>query len=182
MKTPKKFQKSPCVFDMRQPNIRLRSNLTPLARKSGKVTLTCPVCGISFDRQSSQIRPGYNSYCSPECGHEAQKIPIKCECIICGREFIVKPSSWFKRVTCGRDECVISRKVIQYKGIERSGRAIALIGYCNTTGESRYFESMAAASDYLHCDPSLVSVAVNKRNRTASGWMLKRADRCEVIE
>ena len=60
----------------------------------------CPICGKEF-----QTKNYYVKTCSLSCGHicraEAQKKRLLKHCVICGKEFFVRPSD--KRKTCSKE-------------------------------------------------------------------------------
>lgn len=77
-----------------------RSNLTKLSRSSAMVCLTCPVCGINFERYACHAKRYSVSYCSMACRNEGQRIYTLIPCRNCGNDFAVIPSKIGKLFSC----------------------------------------------------------------------------------
>lgn len=86
-----------------------RSGLTPLARTSGKIGLTCPECGIGFERYACWAKRKKVCYCSKACADEARRRPTKFVCVVCAVEFVSIPSNVGRIVTCSK-ACQKKRK------------------------------------------------------------------------
>ena len=168
------------VFDSKPHPIKLKSNATKLAGSNAKLFLVCPICSIDFERYYSQAKNSVVNYCSPECSHEGQKIPIKTECEVCKRMFFVNPSLRVKIRTCGSPECVSNRRselayagVIGNKGMPSKHRR-AVISLNVETGEERRYESIRHAAS-AGIQQASITRACQGLQKTAGGMKWKYA-------
>jgi len=86
---------------------RMGSNLTPISRSSKRLSFTCPVCGIIFERLACQAK-GKLIHCSRECANISRTTRYEIDCVVCGSKRIIHPSTHKKNkyyTTCGADAC-----------------------------------------------------------------------------
>lgn len=71
---------------------RTISNKAGLSISSGKVSLSCPICGLIFERYACWAKRVNVSYCSRACSAEGRRIEVEMQCRNCGENFTIKPS------------------------------------------------------------------------------------------
>ena len=85
------------------------NGLTALSRVTGKVSLDCPVCGMSFERYACWAKRKKVCYCSKACSDESKRRPVEMKCVVCSSMFMNIPSQSSKIVTCS-DTCMKSKR------------------------------------------------------------------------
>ena len=80
------------------------SNKTPIRRSASCVSLNCDYCGLSFTRKASEAKRNAKAYCGQACMGADRRREAGKDCVICGKEFLVRLSQKEKISTCG-DEC-----------------------------------------------------------------------------
>lgn len=99
-------RKEGTIFKSDMPRVGLArsfSSPTGIARTHGKVGLTCPICGIRFERYAAWVRKvSGNCTCSRACAAEARKVRVITQCRVCGTEMELTPSNAVRVVTCSR--------------------------------------------------------------------------------
>lgn len=95
-------------FDTENPIVQdiqeMLSNKTKIARSAGIIYLTCPVCGVNFERKASEAKRHDNSYCGVGCAGLACRRQVLKSCVICEKKYTVRKSV-SGAVTCCSKEC-----------------------------------------------------------------------------
>ena len=78
------------------------SNLTPISRTHGKAGMTCPICGIRFERYISHLARVGCPTCSYACAGMARRVRIITNCRVCGTAMEHTPSDAARITTCSK--------------------------------------------------------------------------------
>lgn len=93
------------VDDITAPDLSvIASNKTPISKKSGHVSLICPICQTSFTRKAAEAKRHAVSYCSRACAGVACRRQVEVRCVSCDKPFFVKQSH-VGHITCCGEEC-----------------------------------------------------------------------------
>lgn len=87
------------------------SNKTML--RTGMGRFTCPVCNLDFERPWAWAKRSNLQFCGRGCMAAARRIEIECECAICQKKFVRKPSAATGKRTCSAECDMAWRKVRQ---------------------------------------------------------------------
>jgi hypothetical protein len=79
---------------------KMQSNDTKLAGATGKISMDCDECGLTYETQACWAKRVNNHFCSKGCSDKYSKVEIKKACQMCEAEFITNPTTYFKHVTC----------------------------------------------------------------------------------
>ena len=86
-----------------------KSNKTGYA-ESRYMHLTCPICGVIFNRPPSHVaRNKGHTTCSRACAAEARKVRVETHCVICGKSMELTPCDVARKTTCSK-ECSTLRR------------------------------------------------------------------------
>lgn len=78
------------------------SNLTSIRRTHGKTGMTCPICGIRFERYMSHLERVDCPTCSVACAGMARRVRIITNCTVCGTAMEQTPSNAARITTCSK--------------------------------------------------------------------------------
>jgi len=67
-----------------------------------RITLTCEVCGLPFQKMACEITRGRGRFCSRSCSDEAKQRQLPLLCANCGTPFQRKQSEVNKEACCSR--------------------------------------------------------------------------------
>ena len=89
------------------------NNVATISRTHGKITMSCPICFILFERFACHVRPGQiSAYCSRACAGKGSSIrgTKEVNCVVCGKKITLTKSNIIKGVLTCSDKCSSKRK------------------------------------------------------------------------
>ena len=92
-----------------------KSNDTSLEKATGKINMNCDNCQGSYETYAAWAKRYNNHFCSNSCKDEFKKIKIRKICVICDKQFVTNPTTWFRHVTCSR-ACLKLDRVSRFEG------------------------------------------------------------------
>jgi hypothetical protein len=116
------------------------SNQTPLARRAGKLSFACGVCGVVFEKPAAWAKRTNNHYCSAACRIEGSKITVETQCVVCHATMLQTPSLAVRVVTCSKLCSSLRRRRGNTQGkscaaYKKEARKLrSLVGKCTACG------------------------------------------------
>ena len=102
-----------------------RSQLTKLAVTKGKLLFNCDYCELPFEKYACWAKRSKHHYCSRACSHASKIVRFPKNCVVCGTEMLVTPSSFNSIYTCSR-VCLRKKRVKNNHNLRSSPDYVAI--------------------------------------------------------
>jgi len=102
------------------------SQLTPLTKVKSKLPFNCDHCGLLFEKYACWAKRSAHHYCSRACNWASKIVRIPKNCVVCGTEMFLTPTSYKRISTCSRT-CLRKNRVTNNFNLRSSPDYVSIV-------------------------------------------------------